>query len=166
METAGTLTLHGTRYTVSGLSWMDHEFSSNVLAPDQIGWDWISLQLADGRALMLYRLRNKNGTDTRFGSLAAADGSVKYLTASEIEMRGSGQAAAPSGAKYPQRWTVKVPDVNGSQPFDVHALLPNCELRTDDSTRVTYYEGPMDAVGKSGPLGQGYLEMTGYADEK
>jgi predicted secreted hydrolase len=164
METNGTLMVKGKRYTVSGLTWMDHEFSSNVLSSDQVGWDWISLQLADGRALMLYRLRNKDGTDTRFGSLAAAGGSVKYLSASEIEMHGSDEAAAPSGARYPQRWTVKVPGVNGGEAFTVRALMPNCELRTEESTKVTYYEGPMDAVGKDGAgLGKGYLEMTGYA---
>jgi predicted secreted hydrolase len=166
METTGTLVVKGKRYAVSGLTWMDHEFSSNVLSPEQVGWDWISVQLADGRALMLYRLRNKDGTDTRFGSLMAADGSMKYLAASEIEMRGSDAAAAPSGAKYPQRWTVKVPGVNGGEPFEVRALMANCELRTEESTKVTYYEGPMDVVGKGGAaLGEGYLEMTGYAGE-
>ncbi len=85
MTTTGTITIKGKRYTLTGLTWFDHEFSSNLLSDNQTGWDWISLQLLDGRSLMVYRLRNKDGTDTRFGSLAAADGAVKYLTQNEIE---------------------------------------------------------------------------------
>ena len=40
---------------------MDREWSSGSLGPDQAGWDWLALQLDDGREVMLYRLRRKDG---------------------------------------------------------------------------------------------------------
>ena len=47
---------------VQGRSWFDHEFGSNQLAPDQVGWDWFSLHLSDGQDLMIYFLRRTDGT--------------------------------------------------------------------------------------------------------
>jgi len=32
-------------FKVSGLAWMDHEFFTHQLSPDQAGWDWLSVQL-------------------------------------------------------------------------------------------------------------------------
>jgi predicted secreted hydrolase len=61
MQTEGQVTLKGTTYRVKGLSWMDHEFSSNQLSDAQIGWDWFSVQLDNGTELMLYQIRKKNG---------------------------------------------------------------------------------------------------------
>ena len=41
---------------------MDHEFFTSAMAPDLAGWDWFSLQLADGWEVMLYLLRQKDGS--------------------------------------------------------------------------------------------------------
>ena len=49
---SGTLTLEGETRNVTGQGWFDHEWSSSVLAQWQSGWDWFSLQLADGRELI------------------------------------------------------------------------------------------------------------------
>jgi predicted secreted hydrolase len=161
MQTRGAIALRGKTFKITGLSWMDHEFSSNLLADNQTGWDWISLQFLDGRALMLYRLRNTDGTDTRFGSLVEQNGTVRYLNSNDIHMTGSDPAASPSGAHYPQHWHVRI---QGIPEIDVHALMPNCELQTGKSTKVTYFEGPIDAVDAHSTLiAKGYLEMTGYA---
>ena len=62
MPTSGTLTIDGERVTVSGHSWMDHEFGTSFLEPEQRGWDWLAIQLADGRELMLYQLRRADGS--------------------------------------------------------------------------------------------------------
>ncbi|HWG38218.1 MAG TPA: carotenoid 1,2-hydratase, partial [Terriglobales bacterium] len=45
---------------VQGLVWMDHEFATDQLAPDQQGWDWMGLHLPQGD-LMLFNLRLTNG---------------------------------------------------------------------------------------------------------
>ncbi len=41
---------------------MDHEFFSSGLDKGEVGWDWLSLQLADNTELMLYRLRHNDGS--------------------------------------------------------------------------------------------------------
>src|SRR5262249_44981445 len=48
MQTEGELTIDGRTERVSGQSWMDHEFGSNQLREDQVGWDWFSIQLDNG----------------------------------------------------------------------------------------------------------------------
>jgi predicted secreted hydrolase len=60
MHTQGTLRIDDESWQVDGVSWMDHEFSSNQLTEEQAGWDWFGLRLDDGRDLMLYELRRKN----------------------------------------------------------------------------------------------------------
>ena len=64
------------RLRCAGQAWMDHEWSTSVLGPELAGWDWFALQLADGRDLMLYHLRRKDGTSGPFsaGVIVDADG--------------------------------------------------------------------------------------------
>ena len=57
----GRLIIDDQPVEVTGLAWMDREWSSQPLAPDQTGWDWFSLHLNSGEKLMLYRLRQKDG---------------------------------------------------------------------------------------------------------
>jgi predicted secreted hydrolase len=162
LHTAGTLTVAGRSYTVTGLSWMDHEFSSNSLGKQQAGWDWMGLQLDDGTDLMIYRLRNRSGaTDYLSGTRVGNDGAPHYLSDQDLSITG----AAPwrsdrSSANYPQVWRV---NAAGLPPLTVKSEMPGQELVTSDSTDVTYFEGAarvLDAAGR--PIGAGYLEMTGY----
>ena len=62
MPTKGTITIDGERFEVTGETWMDHEFSTSFLEPEQRGWDWFSIQLSDNRELMLYRMRRADGS--------------------------------------------------------------------------------------------------------
>ena len=52
---------------------MDHEFSSSQLGAGQVGWDWLSLQLFDGRELMAYRMRRNDGSTDPFSTVAWID---------------------------------------------------------------------------------------------
>jgi len=62
LETSGKLTVKGEAFQISGASWMDHEFFTSTADPNIVGWDWLSLQLSDRSEIMLYRMRNKDGT--------------------------------------------------------------------------------------------------------
>jgi len=62
MATQGALFLKGKKYEVTGTSWMDHEFSSNQLNSEQVGWDWFSVKLDNGSEIMLYLIRLKDGS--------------------------------------------------------------------------------------------------------
>jgi predicted secreted hydrolase len=162
LSTAGTLSIDGHTYDVTGASWMDHEFGSSVLEADQIGWDWFGLQLEDGRDLMLYQMRRRDGTRDPFssGTLVSPDDRVVHLTRDDYTLEPRATWTSPkTGAVYPIRWRVTIP---GQQlAFDVAATMPDQELYTPRTTGVTYWEGAVDVTGST--KGRGYMELTGYS---
>ncbi|OFV99570.1 MAG: hypothetical protein A3F68_12265 [Acidobacteria bacterium RIFCSPLOWO2_12_FULL_54_10] len=167
LATRGQIMLDGRTYEVSGWSWMDHEFATNQLSPDQTGWDWVSLQMEDGTELMLYQFRRKGGEDDPFssGSFVEADGKVTQLTSEEFQMVPIEVWTSPrSHARYPIRWRIAVPRLEIEA--EINAAFPEQELVTTASTGVIYWEGSISASGqRKGKrlTGRGYLEMTGYA---
>ena len=64
--------------TVTGKSWKDHEYSTSALSQGAVGWDWFSLQMDNGAALMFFQIRNADGSLERYssGSFIAPDGTV------------------------------------------------------------------------------------------
>jgi predicted secreted hydrolase len=165
MPTRGRIRYNGAEVDVTGESWMDHEFGTSFLEAEQQGWDWLSIQLDDQRELMLYQLRRSDGTrDPRSsGTLVDASGRTMHLAATDFTMtRGGSTYEAPSGAKYPTTWSVRIP---GQQlALDISTPLANQELSTPGSG-VSYWEGVIDVAGTSRGArvtGRGYLEMTGY----
>jgi predicted secreted hydrolase len=167
LETSGQLRFHGKTYTVSGWSWMDHEFSTSQLQPEQVGWDWVSLQMDDGTEWMLFELRRKDGSGDAHsaGSFIDEQGRVTHLAASDFEMTPLEEWVSPTtGARYPIRWRIRVP-LRGLD-LVITAAMQEQELITKETTGVDYWEGSIDAQGTrdGNPVqGQGYLEMTGYA---
>ena len=152
---------------VKGRSWLDHEFGSNQLASNQVGWDWFSLYLSNGQDLMIYFLRRSDGSiePTSSGTLVNSDGRTTNLNLSEISVEVLDRWKSPkTEGKYPNRWKIEIP-VAGIK-LVVNPLLADQELVTEGSTGVVYWEGAVDGKGRS--RGQevtceGYVEMTGYA---
>ena len=170
LRTTGKLTVAGEEFEVSGLSWMDHEFGTRFLDDQQTGWDWLSIQLDDNRELMIYQLRRADGSvDPRsLGTLVEADGRLRHFRFGEFTLRPSGAQwrSAASGTTYPTEWLIDLPAF--ALQLQVKATFDNQELRTTESTGVTYWEGSIDVAGRSGdrPIrGRGYLEMTGYGGQ-
>lgn len=163
MPASGSITVEGARFAVTGLAWMDREWSTSSLGKGQVGWDWFSLQLSDGWDVMLYRLRRKDGTadPASSGTLIDPHGESRALNLSDFQILPSGEWRSPrSGARYPARWRLRIP--REDLDLEVRPLLADQEL--DVSFR--YWEG---AVGLEGthhgrPIqGHGYIELTGYA---
>lgn len=166
MPTRGSVTINGTRYAVTGLSWMDHEFGTSFLEAGQIGWDWFAVQLSDGRSLMLYRFRRSdNGLDPRSsGTLIDASGRTTPVDFSRVTMAQQRTWTSPfSRAAYPVTWQLTLPGER--LVLTTGSILDDQELQTGETTGVTYWEGAIDVTGTSDgkPItGRGYLEMTGY----
>jgi predicted secreted hydrolase len=171
MPTRGTLMIDGEQFAVTGESWMDHEFGTSFLEPEQRGWDWLSIQLSDNRELMLYRLRRADGSrDPRSsGTLVDGSGKVVHLSNGDFALTpGQRSFTSKNGAVYPTEWTISIP----SQRIELKVTTPlsDQELSLVGSTGVAYWEGMIDVTGRqaNGPTGQqeirgvGYLEMTGY----
>jgi predicted secreted hydrolase len=165
MPTRGTLVVDGERFEVSGDSWMDHEFGTSFLEPEQQGWDWLSIQLDDDRELMLYQLRRADGSrDPRSsGTVVDRQARTTHLTAGDFTMTASDRTyAAPSGARYPVSWQVAIPSLQLA--LDISTPLESQELQTPGAG-IAYWEGMIDVRGTARGrtvTGRGYLEMTGY----
>ena len=166
LASTGTLLLAGRSFTVSGLAWMDHEFFSSQLSPEQIGWDWFSIQLDNGEDLMLFRLRRRDGTPDPFsaGTFVSASGASRHLSAAEFSLSPGATWTSPAdGARYPVRWTLRVPSL--ALELSASTALDAQELVSRSAFWPTYWEGAVTFTGTRNTKsvsGSGYLEMTGY----
>ena len=162
MPTSGTLRIGSKDVRVTGASWMDHEFGSSTLERHVQGWDWFALQLDDGRDLMFYRLRRKDGSVDPHskGVLVAADGRTRLLSWNEVTLQPLGEWVSPkTGDRYPARWRLRLP----AEKLDL-TITPKV---ADQEMRLTvrYWEGAVAVGGRfedRAISGQGYLEMTRY----
>lgn len=146
---------------VSGLAWLDREWSTSMLAPDQAGWDWFSLQLDSGEDLMYFRMRRKNGEEDPLSSGAwiAPDGTSRHLNREDVKLTSLSKWRSPAGYDYPASWQLLM--VQTGQKLRVKPVLSDQEFRHD----ARYWEGAVDVTdaetGRN--LGRGYVELTGYA---
>lgn len=163
LTTDGKIRVAGRSYRVNGLSWMDHEFGSSELGSDQVGWDWFSIQLNDGRELMLYRLRRRDGSTTSqsSGSLVSRNGAVAFLPLDAFKIRETNSWTSPNTrARYPSAWNVRVAGVGD---LEIAPVVADQEL-VNASNGVTYWEGSVVIRTPGGKtIGAGYVELTGYA---
>jgi predicted secreted hydrolase len=162
--TDGSLRLGDDEFQVSGLSWLDREWSSSALAADQLGWDWFALQLSNGSELMFYNLRKLDGSQDEHsaGTWIDADGTSIHLEREDVDITITDTWESPEGGVYPSAWTLKLPSEGLS--LEIRPVLADQEL----FTTVRYWEGAVDVQGErqGAPIeGRGYVELTGYADE-
>lgn len=152
-QVKGSLVIDDKPTDVTGQAWLDREWSSQPLAPDQSGWDWLSLHIKDGDRLMLYRMRQTDGQHYGSGKWFARDGSATLLATSDITM--TPQAFTEiEGRKIPTAWRIEIPKL--ALAIDSTPLNPRSWM----GTSFPYWEGPISFGGSH--TGLGYLEMTGY----
>lgn len=164
LKTTGALKLGAEEHAVNGEAWMDHEFSSSQLEEGQAGWDWASLQLKDGREVMAYIMRRKDGTADPASTLAVIerDGKVRQLAndAFQIEVLGTWQSPR-HGAKYPIRVRIRFE----GESFALNPLAEDQE-HEGGITRLPYWEGACDVIDSRGQIaGRAFLELAGYAGD-
>ena len=125
----------------TGMAWLDHEWSSAYMAPEATGWDWAGINLAGGRALMAFRMRDKSG-----GTHYAPPG---------VSFRPLRIWKSPrTGVEYPV--SMQVNDLR------LEPLMDDQELDSRASTGTIYWEGAVRAFRGKSEVGRGYLELTGY----
>lgn len=159
----GTVTVGDKTYAISGLSWMDQEWSTSALGAEQVGWDWFSIQLDDGSELMAFQLRRADGSVDAFssGTLIAADGATRQLGPGDFTITPTGTWRSPrTGGVYPAGWLLTVPAAD--LRLEITPWLADQEMQVS----YTYWEGAVRVSGTSAgrPVeGNGYVELTGYA---
>jgi len=160
--TQGNVTVQKETFTVSGSSWTDHEFATKPLSQETQGWDWFSLQLDNGSALMLCGLRSLDGSDLpeSNGTYISPDGKVVHLNQEDYQIQVlDWWTSSKSRTQYPAKWTIAIPSLD--LEMQVSPMMNNQELLVS----TIYWEG---AVGVSGTQaqqsinGKGYVELTGY----
>jgi len=165
MRTNGTITSAGQSYSVSGFTWMDHEFSSSALDAGAVGWDWFGLQLDDGRGLTYARIRNQAGETTySLAALAEADGRTLDLTEQAATLTPLNTWRSPhTGIEYPSGWRLQIP--SAAIDLEITPWLLDQELQV----AVIYWEGAVQIRGTIAGqtiTGNGYVELTGYGDNR
>jgi len=158
LKTEGSLTVDGSEFKVQGQSWLDREWSTSALGEGLQGWDWFSLQLDDGRDIMLYRLRGKDGSIdvNSAGTLIEKDGTAVALDSSQFSINALDTWKSPgTQVVYPSKWRVSVPEY--AVDLMVTPYQPDQELKLS----FVYWEGAVRISG-DGFSGSGYVELTGY----
>lgn len=136
-------TANGSR--VTGIAWLDHEWSSHYIPDGATGWDWCGINLDDGTAMMAFRMRDRAG----------------------------GTHFAPPGVSFRPLRSWRSPRTSTSYPVAMHVtangeeyllepLMDDQELDARASTGTIYWEGAVRAMRAGKQLGRGYLELTGY----
>jgi predicted secreted hydrolase len=166
VPTAGVVVGGGDTLSVSGLSWLDREWSTSALAEDQAGWDWFALQLDNGWELMAYQLRTLAGNAHPSSYAVAIDPSgekVELDWSQDVLLEPTGEWPSPvDGTVYPSGWRLRVLPLGWD--LAVEPRLRGQEL----NLTVRYWEGAVRVVGTAeggAPIqGKGYVELTGYTD--
>lgn len=160
LAVAGTIVRAGKVQAVRGKAWLDREWSSSYLDPAAVGWDWTGLNFDDGRALMAFRIRRRDGaTLWTGGSFRDGTGRVSVLGPGDVTFAPARRWRSPrTGADYPvAMWlTVRLP--GGARRFPLVPLFADQELDARSGGLPVYWEGAVRTRG-----GTGYLELTGYA---
>ncbi len=148
---------------VSGAAWMDHEWFTHQLEPDQVGWDWFSAQLENNTELMLFQLRHRDGSADPYsaGTYVAADGRTTHLKRGDFQLQPLSFWKSPAtGARSPIRWRITIPSLRIA--LECTAAFAGQELLSKEGSIPSYWEGAVNYSGTSS--GVGYLEMTGYSE--
>lgn len=152
-KASGSIVIDDRRVQVTGLAWMDREWSSQPLASDQAGWDWLSLHIKSGEKLMLFRLRQTDGNNFTSGKWFSPDGGARQIASRDTTMTLKAFTEI-EGRKIPTSWDIAIPAL---------ALTISCvplNAKSWMGTSFPYWEGPINFAGSHN--GVGYLEMTGY----
>jgi predicted secreted hydrolase len=162
LATQGTISVNEIEYSVpSGRTWMDHQWGNYTLFG--MKWDWFSLRLDDGGALMLFRFRDIFDNMVRSGwTYRAGTGLVEYGKRSSMDATDNYE---DENCAYPLDWIIEIPGVDAS--FSVEPLFDSQCLY--DVLTPDYWEGLCSLEGTVGGQqvsGSAYVELTGYGNER
>ena len=158
LQVDGSIVLGGKSQRAQGKAWFDHEWSSEVLGEADVGWDWLGINLADGGALMAFRIRDAAGaTVFAHATLRDAAGRTQMWGGADVQFKALRKWRSARGTEYPVETELRF----GSHVIRTKPTIDDQELSTRRPAPVTYWEGLVQLEGTL--IGRGYLELTGYA---
>lgn len=145
---------------VGGIAWLDHQWGGSEFGDGSAStsprWDWMSMNLEDGRDVMVYRVYNQKGqTADQFASIVMPDGSVREER--NFTLQAWDWWDSPAGGRYPVRWHIKLGD---GTVLNVKPVTNAQEVEARATAGFNYYEGAIEISGST--KGVGYMELTGY----
>lgn len=160
LRVTGTLTHEGRTGAVTGTAWCDHEWSSEALAPEAVGWDWTGINIDDGAAMMAFVMRHRaGGVLWAGGVLRAVDHSMHVFDHRDVQFVPQRFWRSPrTQVSYPVAMKVNA----GGRAYTLEPLMDDQELDARGSTGTIYWEGAVKASVEGRAAGRGYLELTGY----
>jgi predicted secreted hydrolase len=160
LAVSGSVSIEGRRLKASGTAWLDHEWSSELMPTEAVGWDWAGINLDDGSALMAFRMRDRRGEALwAGGTLHEPGGRLQVLGPGEVSFQPLRRwRSARTAAEYPVEMRLRA----GGREFRLAPLLDDQELDSRRSSGTVYWEGAVRALEAGRPVGRGYLELTGY----
>lgn len=159
LRVTGRIRLGRNEHRVSGSAWLDHEWSSAIMDEQAQGWDWVGINLADGGALMAFRMRNEAG-GKHWAAATWRGTEVRTYAPAEVEWQPLRHWRSTStDIAYPVEWSLSV----GDRRITLRPLMDDQENDARGSTGTLYWEGAVHALDERGrTIGRGYLELTGY----
>lgn len=159
LEVRGTIARGKAKEGVTGSAWLDHEWSSDYLAPEAAGWDWCGINLDNGGALMAFRIRKKAGGVYWAGGTLRTEQGRTVFSPAQVGFTPLRTWRSPrTEVEYPVAMRVTV----GAESWDLEPLMNDQELDSRASTGAIYWEGAVRAMRGGREAGRGYLELTGY----
>ena len=147
---------------LSGIAWLDHEWSSAALAADAAGWDWVGMNLDDGSALVAFQIRRQQAGQSPVQTYAAirdASGRVQVVPPAEVSFT---PLRYWNSSRHRTAWPVAQRLTIGPRVFETRPLMDDQELDSSLTTGAVYWEGASELLEAGRLVGRGYLEMTGY----
>ena len=159
LQAQGFIELDGRKIAVEGQAWLDHEWSSQFLQPEQEGWDWFAIHLENGQKLMVFQLRDRAAAnDGKFlhAVLIDQDGTTQTMSPAEIRLQAL-ETFTVEGRQLPLHWRLELPGIG--REMEIRALHPQQWMSVD----FPYWEGVIEVTGNDdSSRGTGYMELTGY----
>ena len=164
LETSGTVSVSGATHSVSGVSWMDHQWGDFTIGG--IGWDWLSLNLNDGSELMMSVVWEQVESKhiATYGTYVPANSAPVHLLSNGLTLDPTGTwTSSVTGGVYPMGWKLRV----DSLELDLMLTPTTEEAEFSDSAfiPVVYWEGSVAVAGTRNEIpvrGKGFVEMVGY----
>ena len=155
MEAAGTLQRGGEHHDVAGAAWFDHQWG-DLGTMVGAGWDWLGIQLDDGRDVMLFMMGASHGRRLVGATITDAQGRGRTLNAQDCALEPTGWWTSPStGRCYPSGWHLRVEALR----LEVTPVLLDQEVR---AANMVYWEGAAVVTGDA--RGRAYVELTANQD--
>jgi predicted secreted hydrolase len=162
LRVEGAIAIGGTRREVTGVAWLDHEWSSEYLAAEARGWDWCGVDFDDGSALMAFRIRGRDGGQFWAGGASRdTEGRTRSFAPGDVRFETQRRWRSPrTGIEYPVVQRV----IAGDRDVALVPLFDDQELDARSSVGTVYWEGAVRALVAGRVVGRGYLELTGYGE--